>query len=496
MNHLDTFKSARLAGCPIVVIRTPDYSATIREIAKANEKFPILKWDVCRGALGINGPGERASDDINGGVDPAITTGNPVEALQLALAKGPAGTILFMVNAGMFLEVPDSSKIPFIQGISNVRDAFKSSQRTLVLIGPDVKLPPELSNDSITIDVALPTPEKLAEISTGIHKAGEVKPPSAEDQERIVAAVRGLSSFSAEQVLAMALTQQGMNIPMLWDQKRAIIERAGGLKVSSSKVTFDSLGGLDTIKGFAKMILGGRKVPKLVVLIDEIEKQMAGLGDSNGINQDAFGQLLAAMQNYNWSGMLLPGFPGTGKTEFANALGNEAGGLFVQMDLGATKGSLVGQSEKMIRNAIQMLYAMGGEDVMFVGTCNSMAGLRPELKRRFGHGTFFFDLPSVEEVVPIWNIYRNRFELGNDETPDCSGWTGAEIRKCSQLAWELRIPLKKAAEFITPVAKIMGDEADKLRASAHMRYLSASKPGLYQRQTTKADIARVIKGGN
>jgi SpoVK/Ycf46/Vps4 family AAA+-type ATPase len=224
---------------------------------------------------------------------------------------------------------------------------------------------------------------------------------------------------------------------------------------------------------------------------------MSGLGDSNGINQDAFGQLLAAMQNNNWSGMLLPGFPGTGKTEFANALGNEAGGLFIQMDLGGTKGSLVGQSEKMIRNAIQMLLAMGGEDVMFVGTCNSMAGLRPELKRRFGHGTFFFDLPTKEEVRPIWDIYREKFNLDFDQPlPECSGWTGAEVRKCSQLAWELDIPLIKAANFITPVAKIMGDEADKLRKSAHMRYLSASYDGLYKCSPSKDDVIRMISKSN
>jgi len=495
MNMLDTFKAARRSGCPIVAIRTPDSHATIGEILKAQEKYPVLRWDVCRGIVGLNAAGSEAESTINGGLEPAIATGNPVEALQLSLAKAPQGSIIFMHNLGMILELNDSSRIPVIQGISNVRDAFKSSLRTLVLIGPDVKLPPELSGDSITLDVELPNPEALAAIAKGIHKAGQVPEPSKSDMSRIVAAVRGLSSFAAEQSLAMALTQKGMNIPMLWDQKKAIIERAGGLKVSKSAVTFDSLGGLESIKGFAKMILGGRRVPKLVVLIDEIEKQMAGLGDSNGINQDAFGQLLAAMQNNNWSGMLLPGFPGTGKTEFANALGNEAGGLFIQMDLGGTKGSLVGQSEKMIRNAIQMLLAMGGEDVMFVGTCNSMAGLRPELKRRFGHGTFFFDLPTKKELVPIWDIYRQKFDIA-EEPPDCSDWTGAEVRKCSQLAWELDIPLTKAAKFITPVAKIMGEEADKLRKSAHMRYLSASYDGLYKCNPSKDDMARMIAKSN
>lgn len=494
MNHIETFRAARRAGCPIIALRTPDAAETINEVKEAQPKAPILRWDVCRGIVGVNTSGGAAADKINGGIVPEQATGNPVEALQLSLLRMPENAILFMLNASMFIEAPDSSRIPFIQGVSNVRDAFKSTARTLVLIGPDVKLPPELSNDTIAIDVQLPTPDRIKKIAEGVHKAGEVALPDNETMDRITAAVRGLSSFAAEQTLAMALLQTGMDVPTLWDQKRAIIERAGGLKVSKSNVRFENLGGLSSIKSFAKMVLAGRRVPKLVVLIDEIEKQMAGLGDSNGINQDAFGQLLAAMQNNNWSGMLLPGFPGTGKTEFANALGNEAGGLFIQMDLGGTKGSLVGQSEKMIRAAIQMLYAMGGEDVLFVGTCNSMAGLRPELKRRFGHGTFFFDLPSADETLPIWNIYRKKFDIAESQPAEgCESWTGAEIKKCCQLAWELDIKLDKAAKFITPIATIMGDEVDKLRRSAHQRYLSASRDGLYS--LPEVQSTRKIKVG-
>ena len=481
MNHIKLFADARRAGAPIVVIRTPDHTATIMSLMAADTKSsPFMQWDVCRGIIGVNPAGVKCAEAVNQGAEAAMTTGNPIEALQLMLKNSTPGSVLFLLNANLFIETQDPSRVPFIQAVWNVRDEFKSSQRTLVLLVSDIKTPPELANDVVTIDVALPGVDELKKIAGDIYRAGRIDQPDEATLGRVLDATSGLSSFSAEQSLAMSLRKDGIDVAALWERKRTTIEQTGGLKVSRTGVQFDDLGGLDNIKEFARMVLAGKRVPKLVVLLDEIEKSMSGLGDSNGINQDALGQLLGAMQNNNWSGMLLPGFPGTGKTEFANALGTEAGGLFIQMDLGATKGSLVGQSEKMIRSAIATLLAMGGQEVMFVGTCNSMAGLRPELKRRFGHGTFFFDIPTEAERTPIWNIYRDRFELKGDKLPECRDWTGAEIKKCSQLAYELGIPLVKAAQYITPVAKVMGEEMVKLRQSAHGRYLSASTAGLYQ----------------
>ena len=53
MKHVETFRKARIAGCPIVVIRTPDYAATINDI-KAVLTKPMLRWDVCRGIVAAN----------------------------------------------------------------------------------------------------------------------------------------------------------------------------------------------------------------------------------------------------------------------------------------------------------------------------------------------------------------------------------------------------------------------------------------------------------
>ena len=500
MKYLESFKSALLASVPIVIIRCPDSASVMEAIAAAAPKRGMVHWDINRGVTALNP--DKAADmaaqkEINEGEAPAVTSANPQEALMRAVQFMPSDTVLFMENMHLPLECrEEGNRLVAIQSVLNCRDPFKSSGRTLVLLVPDIKVPVELQNDVITLDVPLPDERELAVVIQDIMKAGEQPPLEEKPLQEAVGAISGLSRFVAENSVAMSLRESGLDISSLWDRKVAAINAVGGLTVHRGDARFDKLGGLENIKNYGRMIINGKRRPRLVVLWDEIEKAMSGLGDSNGINADMFGQILSAMQDYGWDGMLLPGFPGTGKTEFANAMGAEAGGLFVKFDVGGTKGGIVGDSEKMIRAAIRTLLAMGGENVLWVGTCNSMEQLRPELKRRFAYGTFFFDLPTEAEQLPIWDIYRKRFNIPADSVlPPCDGWTGAEIKKVCKLADEFGIPLTDAAKYISPVAKAMGENVDKLRQSAAGKYLSATSPGYYEtkRSLDTKKVRQMIK---
>ena len=57
-------------------------------------------------------------------------------------------------------------------------------------------------------------------------------------------------------------------------------------------------------------------------------------------------------------GVLLLGVPGTGKSAFAKALGNETGRPTLSLDVGAMMGSLVGQTEQNVRRALKTIDAM------------------------------------------------------------------------------------------------------------------------------------------
>ncbi|WP_449245308.1 AAA family ATPase [Desulfobacca acetoxidans] len=57
-------------------------------------------------------------------------------------------------------------------------------------------------------------------------------------------------------------------------------------------------------------------------------------------------------------GILLLGVPRTGKSYFTKALGNEVGWPVLSLDMGRVFGSLVGESEAKMREALKVVDAM------------------------------------------------------------------------------------------------------------------------------------------
>src|SRR5829696_4154135 len=142
-------------------------------------------------------------------------------------------------------------------------------------------------------------------------------------------------------------------------------------------------------------------------------------------------------------------------------------------DLSAMQSSLVGGSGERLRAALQVVDAIAQGKSLWIATCNSITSLPPELRRRFTLGTFFFDLPSVEEREAIWKIYLAKWGL-DGERPNDEGWTGAEIRECCRKAWRLNLSLKESAEYIVPVSRSAADQIEALRRQASGRFLSAA----------------------
>jgi SpoVK/Ycf46/Vps4 family AAA+-type ATPase len=195
--------------------------------------------------------------------------------------------------------------------------------------------------------------------------------------------------------------------------------------------------------------------------------------------------------------MIFVGPPGAAKSAIAKSAGNQAGIPTVQLDLGAAKGSLVGQSEQQLRDALKVITAVSNGRSLWIATCNAIADLPPELRRRFTLGTFFFDLPDAEERAAIWEIYTRKYQIECFKTgkrkdsvqavnppPNDEGWTGAEIRQCCDIAWRLGCSLKEAAGFVVPVSKSAADKLEALRNQADCKFLSASQPGVYRKQVS------------
>jgi SpoVK/Ycf46/Vps4 family AAA+-type ATPase len=224
-------------------------------------------------------------------------------------------------------------------------------------------------------------------------------------------------------------------------------------------------------------------------------------------------------------GVLLLSPPGCGKSQFAKALGNETGRPTLTLDIGSLLGSLVGESERNLRNALRIVDAMAPcllfcdelekglagvssngdsgvsarlfghlltwlndhtSDVFFCGTCNDVSRLPPEFARaeRFD-AVVFIDLPNANQRSAIWEMYLAKFELDpRQKRPADEQWTGAEIRACCRLAALLDLPLVAAAQNVVPIAVTAGESVDQLRIWASGRCLAADQPGIYQCPTS------------
>lgn len=484
----DQFVALRRCDTPLVAIRSADPVAALRTIrTRVNGESPQILWDGVRGFSGLNEKGEAALADVVPsmsdlpGADPMAATRSPVEMLSLC-EKLPEASLVWAVNLHRFWGDPLVA-----QGIANLRETFRGTRRTLAALGCDASLPPELANDIVVLDDRLPDDAELAGIISRVHEAGNVKPPA--DTSRHVDGVRALTAYMAEQCAAMALTPKGIDLDALWALKVNAIESTPGLTFDRSTFTLDDIGGLDTLKRLGSQVLASAKRPGCVLLIDEIEKSFAGLGqgggpgDSSGVTQDILGVLLRWMENSNATGIILVGPPGSGKTLFSKGLGRSAQIPSINLDLGALKGQYVGQSEQRARAMIQRIEALAGSrSVLVVATCNRLEALPPELRRRFKLGVVYCDLPTRDEKDMIWALQRKRFAIPTTQVqPDDPAWTGAEIRNCCELADVLSVSLVDAASYIVPVAKADPDSVERLRNLANGRFLSASYPGVYKR---------------
>lgn len=474
---LEQITRARRRGVPLIGISTPDQPAIVAEFPKKD--CPVIGWDVARGLYGLNDKGADAMTTMEGGEKLKM----PGPAM-MALAKLAPDTVVLAQNLGRHL-----ADAVVAQAVVNLRDPFKGSGRCLVILGPDVVLPQELRHDVIVLEDPLPDDEGYKSVIEATHKGVTPPLPMPEDVSGHVAALRGLSAFESEQVAAMALDAKGMPSSRLWEHTARAVSKISGLTMSLDGPPLEDVKGMDYLVETYRALFSGPRRPRLVMLLDEVEKALAGLGvrggagDNTGVAQDALSQLLVALEEKGWgaASCILLGVPGSGKTVFAKSLGTAYGVPMIRADLGAMTGSLKGQSEAKIREAMRAVASVGGDRVAVIATCNKLEVLPPEFKRRFRLQTWYSDVAGREEKDQLWKVYLPKYGFTvKDQPKDDDGFTGANIRDACELAYSLGRSPAEAAERIIPVVKADPDVVNQLREFASGRFLDVSKPGRYQ----------------
>lgn len=470
--QLTCFVHAAFAG---IWIETHEADEAEREILHHAQamKWKVAVWDV---ANGLRLPGANNSSSEPG-------AGDPLAALRAMPAmpdeKGTA--ILVLHNFHRFLASPEVVQNVFAQLV-----AGKQQRTFIVVLAPTAQIPIELEKLFVVVEHALPDRDQLERIARELTSDHPEDLPTGGELQRVLDAAAGLTRYEAEGAFSLSLTRHNRFLPqVIWDLKAQMLKKSNLLRLHRGGETFEALGGLPSLKEFCRRALQAGKSVKP-------------------------------------RGVLLLGVPGSGKSCFAKALGNETGRPTLVLDMGALYGSLVGATEANVRQALRVADAMapcilftdelekglagvGGQgdsgvstrlfgtlltwlaehesDVFFIGTANDISRLPPEFTRAERlDGVFFLDVPSVAEKDPIWKMYRQQFGIPEQQTrPDDTSWTGAEIRSCCRLAALLDISLFQAAQHVVPVAVTAAESMEKLRAWASGRCLSASYAGIYSR---------------
>ena len=470
--RLSELVRAAFSGIYVVSREHDDAVAELAALCRA-EGWALAAWDADRG---LEAPGRPAEP----GADPLAA----VRALA-ALATPDGTAILVLRNFHRYLGSPEVA-----QALDTRLSAGRRERTFVVVLAPLVQLPPELEAQFVVVEHEPPGRDQLESIARGVAtEPGEL--PDGDELGAVLDAAAGLARAEAEGAFALSLVRHGRLLPApLWEIKAGMLRKSGLLALHRGGGSFADLGGLEALKSFCSRALRP--------------------GRPAGVRA---------------RGVLLLGPPGSGKSQFARALGAETGRPTLVLDVGALLGSLVGQSESNLRQALRQVDAMAPcvvmvdevekalagasgpsgdsgvaarifaglltwlndheSDAFVVCTSNDVSRLPPEFARseRFD-ATFFLDLPSAAGRAAIWRMYAGRHELDPDQTrPSDRDWTGAEIKSCCRLAALLGLPLVDAASHIVPVAVTAGEQVERLRSWAAGRCLDADRPGLYCRAT-------------
>ena len=411
---------------------------------------------------------------------------------------------LMITNAGEY-RIPE-----YARAIRNVAQACTTGIHTLVLLNPSFKLPSELEKDLTIYEFPLPTRDELAKVVDDAldNPDSKVRRDLNGTKEELVSSLSGLTQLEAENVLSMAIVSTGKldssAIDFVLEEKAQIIKKSGIAEFYRANVKDGDIGGLENLKAYL------------------VKRRAAFSAKAREFGLDAP------------RGLLLVGFPGTGKSLVAKAI---TGGKMplLRVDVGALFGSLLGDSEANVRKLFRLADAVspctlwfdeiekgiagmtGGSfstnnsarrmfgtiltwmqehttPVDILATSNDIgqiAASAPELLRRFD-AMFFTDLPTVSERSEIVSIHLKK--VGRDPknfdveqvSANCDKFTGDEIRKLVQQALSAAFAAKRdlttadllnAKAMIVPVANTMRRGIEELRQEwIGMGCLPASQP--------------------
>jgi AAA+ superfamily predicted ATPase len=505
-DELDTLIRARYPVIYVVSWEEERVERRLLEISKQRKKA-FYTWS-CTQGLHKYGAGDAA---VRRQAD--RKTCDPVAALDSVIGEVEPAVYLFK-DMHRHLLLPPEGCPGNINNVRRVREAsalLRDTYKTLVIVGPVLRLPTELQKDVTVVEFDLPRVPEIGRLLDNILEDVKSNPRlkvdlDSEGKERLLHAARGLTLREAENVFAKTLVIDGRldadDVKHVYGEKQQIIRKGGLLEYCEPDVDLRHVAGLDNLK-------------------DWLAKR-----------QEAFSQRAVDFGLPAPKGMLLLGVQGCGKSLCAKATASFWKLPLLRFDMGRMFGSYVGSSEENVRQAIQTAEGVapcvlwtdeidkafsgaansGGSDggtaarvfgtfltwlsekkspVFVVATANNISQLPPELLRKGRlDDIFFVDLPNQEEREAILRVHLelrgrdpDKFRLAKLASL-ADGFSGAEIEEAIVAGLfdvfsgggELNDQvIAKAIKETVPLSKTMGEDLDRLRHWSRGRARPASR---------------------
>jgi hypothetical protein len=467
-DSLREYVAGGFSGIWLVTEEPIEAEVAIQKVGK-DQGWNVLTWDI---ASGLKGPG----------VTSGLASGDPAAAIR-ALSN-MAGTTLLVANG--FHRFLQSAEIVALLGRELAEG--KACQRFVVVLAPAVAIPPELARQMIVLEHDLPNAADLRALAQGLVEDGEVDDTT---MDSVIEAALGLGIGEAESAFALSLVRHGrLKADAVFSVKAASLKKAGPLTLLSvsEEDRFEHLGGFDGLRDYSLRALASNKVKA--------------------------------------KGVLVSGVPGCGKSSFARCLGHATGRPVLNLDVAGLYGSLVGETERALREALKRIDAIGRSivlideaeralaghasqgdsgvstrvmgslltwlsdrknDAFVIMTANETKALPAPLTRAERLDSIWFvDYPDFDTKEGIWRIYINHYGLDASQPlpSDDKPITGAEIKSTCRIAALLGVSLVEASRFVVPVSSTSSEPIDALRTWAKGRALCVSKGGLFGMEPT------------
>lgn len=340
MNLTKKIKNYIDAATPCVFVLTHEEARLCLELTGIiQENIHLVTWDIRNGLKQIGTTPEKLTFPVNKNQHNNSTPASSVPTTALDyISECDKQTAFVLKDFHLHLDNPS-----VIRTLRNAWNSIKNVGSIIIIVGCRFAVPVELQKEVQLLDYSFPDEaaikERLNYVWQSVNKSRESKqaalepPISADIEEAIVEAAKGMTFFELENALSFAaISTRRFNskfVEVVFGEKIAQLKKGGKLTYMNPDIGFDNVGGMSGLKNWIR----ARK---------------------KAYSSEA--------REYNLplpKGMLLASVPGTGKSLICKAIAKEFDCPLFALDMGSIFESLVGNTEKNMREVIKTIESIG-----------------------------------------------------------------------------------------------------------------------------------------